>query len=52
MPYLVSDLFEDKISSMREGALTGGAHTDVTVLDIIHLTSQGQAAFCGDAEGR
>lgn len=38
MPYLVSDLCEDKISSMREGALTGGAHTDVTVLDTIHLT--------------
>lgn len=38
MPYLVSDLCEDKISSMREGALTGGAHTDVTLLDTIHLT--------------
>lgn len=38
MPYLVSDLCEGKISSMREGILTGGAHTDVTVLDIIHLT--------------
>lgn len=38
MPYLVPDLCEDRSSSIRDCTLTGGANTDVTVLDTIHLT--------------
>lgn len=51
MPYLVSDLYEDKISSMREGTLTGGAHTDVTLLDTVHLTPKVRRPSVGMYKG-
>lgn len=38
MPYLVPDLCQVRSSSIRDCTLTGGANTDVTVLDTIHLT--------------
>ena len=38
MPYLVPDLCEDRSASIRDCTLTGGADTDVTVLDTVHLT--------------
>lgn len=47
MPYLVPDLCEDKSSSMRECTLTRGAHTDMTVLDTIHLTPKVMQPFLG-----
>ena len=38
MSYLVPDLCQDRSSSIRDCTLTGGADTDMTVLDTIHLT--------------
>ena len=38
VPYLVPDLCEDRSASIRDCTLTGGADTDVTVLDTVHLT--------------
>ena len=47
MPYLVPDLCEDRSSSIRDCTLTGGADTDVTVLDTIHLTPKVIQPFFG-----